>query len=410
VIDTIATVETPAVTYTIAKSDIDLAIERIKKANQRATRIGQSGYTCSFTEAEPMPVYDEIYDGSIGGFVSRGVAPLYYIEMAHFTVTGMVPKLGSWEVIALLEDDEHAGVVSRVFPGVVESDLSGVKIDAMGCDHCRKTRARTKTYVLRDQAGNLIKVGKSCLSLYTGITVSGNFDVTPLQLDDEMKELAGGWANCPDLSVPVSELLALAVGAINLHGWRSRGQQRDEGGTATADYVYEAFGRKPANHENHDRLMAASDPAKATAVLDYCRTALVFDGSEYVNNLIACTSVDLVSWKNFGLVISAVASYDRHVAKLAKAAVTANSVHVGTVGTRERFDVTVIDTRTMPGYYSGVSTLVKMVTAEGAVITWFASKGSDLEIGQTLTIAARVKKHTVYQGDKETQVTNVKQV
>jgi hypothetical protein len=400
---------TNEVTYTIAKADVDSAIDRVTKANKMAARIGQVGYSCSFTEAEPMPIYDKVFDGSTGGFLSRGITPLYYIEMVHFTITGMVPKLGDYEVIAILENDEHAGIVSRTFPGIEQSDLTSVKADGMGCDHCHTNRARSKTYVLRDQAGNLIKVGKSCLTLYTGITVSANFEVQAMGLDDEMNELVGSARSGNDLSVPTSELLALAVGAIKLHGWKSRSMQRDLGGTATADYVCASFGCKIENRENYAELMSASDTTKASAVLDYCRS-LKADGSEYINNLIGCTAADLVSWKNFALVISAVASYDRHVAKIAKEAIASASEHVGTVGTRQKFDVKIIDTRTMSGYMGGISTLVKMVTSEGNMITWFASKGCDWEIGQTMTVAARIKSHNVYQGAKETQVTNVKQV
>jgi len=407
----INTTETTAVTYYIARSDVNQAIERVDKANKRATRIGQPGYTCQFTEAAPLPVYDEVFDGSIGGFVSRRIEPLYFIEMVDFTIMGLVPRLGDWEVIALLEDDEHAGAVSRLFPGVTNVDLTSVKADSMQCDHCHTNRSRIKTFVLRDKDDNLIKVGRNCLELYTGIEVSGNFDVSAMKLSDEMDEIVSRAIGTCDLSAPVQEVLTLAVGAVKLHGWRSTATARDMGKASTGDYVRGAYGRSSKSRQAYDDLTEAADPAKVAAIIDYLGT-LEGDGSEYLNNLIACTRAPsgLVSWTNIGLVASAVASYDRFMERQAREAVVTKSEWVGTPGTRERFeDVKILDIRQLVGEWSNPD-LVKMVTTTGAVLTWFASKGTTWSVGDVVTITVRIKGHSIYQGCKETQVTHVKKM
>lgn len=403
----------PFVTHYIARSDLELALGLVKRANSRARRVGLEGYEVSFAEAEPQPVYDEVYDPNTGGFESRGLVPLYYVEMVDLTIIGSIPRIGDYEVIALLEDDEHAGIISRVFPGVPETDLSGVRVDSMECDHCHITRSRVRTYVLRDLAtGALTKVGKGCLSLYTGLTVSPSFASSSLKLSDEMDELVNNsrYASS-DLCVETEYLLTLAVGAIQLHGWRSKAKAYEEGGVSTAQLVSDCLSNSLAAATRRERFTAAADPARVAAVLRYVREDLREDGSEYVANLRACTAPDLVGYRNFGLVTSAVASYDRHVAQLAERAraerATGASEWVARPKDRITVDVEIVSTSPISGYDDRPSTVVKMVTSDGDALTWFATGVIDWDPGSQMRVRATVKGHTVFRGTKETRVTRV---
>lgn len=393
-------------TYPIAKADLHTALQRVMKANRRAARVGLDGYTVAITDAEPMPIYSE---DDPHGRISR---PIYYIEMVNFTVAGMVPTLGNHEVIAVLKADEFAGVVSHMFPGVADVDLSSVRIDSMECDHCHKTRARSKTYVLRDRkTGALSKVGSACLTLYTGITVSASFANPTSSLDDDMDELVkvGHGNPMADYCVPTRQLLTLAVGAVALHGWVSATKGRDEMKTTTADRVKAAFGRSTGAVQQYATLTAAADPSRVDAILGYVRNVLRPNGSEYVTNLLACTAADMVNWDNFNLVISAVSAYDRYVDHQIKQAAAAQSEWVGTPGSKQTFTVTVKSIRQVANRWA-VADLVKMVTAEGNLVAWFASKGTDFQVGQQITITARISEHSIFNGVKETRVTHVKAV
>lgn len=309
----IETNETPEVSYTIAKSDLELAIAKINKANRRATRIGQPGYAYGVTEADPLPIYPEIERGDNSGFDSMiKPVPLYYIEQVTITITGMIPRIGEWEVIALLENDEFAGCVSRMFPGIKDADLTSVRIDSMECDHCRKNRRRSKTYVLRDQAGSLIKVGKGCVTLYTGIFVSASFANPAMALDDDMEDLVNHRDAGGDLCALLDDVIRLAVGAVEVHGWKSRKSVMESGGTATADHVIGAFGSSILAREQRELFEAEADAERVSAIVEYVRS-LTPDGGEYRANLIACCQPTMVGWKNFGIVASAVAAYDHHL-------------------------------------------------------------------------------------------------
>lgn len=77
--------------------------------------------------------------------------------------------------------------------------------------------------------------------------------------------------------------------------------------------------------------------------------------------------------------------------------------HMGSIGLREIFTLTVTSKREMP---SG-DLLHKFKDAEGRIATWFATTDSGLEVGKTYTLRATVSDHVVFQKDRETQLTRV---
>lgn len=83
------------------------------------------------------------------------------------------------------------------------------------------------------------------------------------------------------------------------------------------------------------------------------------------------------------------------------------SHHVGTVGKRQEFTVTIkriVECETA----FGMNDLYIMVDADGNVLKWFTSAYSPMEVGKTYTIKATVKEHSEYNGKAETMVNRVK--
>ena len=397
---------TEAAIYTIALSNLDTIEKRIASANKRAAKIGQTGYTITTSPAAPLPVYPEVEDGYI--FAGPKPEPLYYVEQVQITITGLIPKLGDWDVIATLTNDPHAGVVSATFPGV-DVDLSTIRIDSTDCDHCKTNRQRKTTYVLRDQAGNLIRVGKTCLTLFTGVLVSP-FESFPRKIDAELQEMIGMYGS-GDSAFSTSQIIRLAVGAVTRHGFVSSTAARDDYTlTSTAERVRCALGRSTSDQAARAAFLASADPTRVTAIIDYARSLPADPTSEYMTNLIACCTPDLVSWKNIGIVVSVVSNYDRHIARLAKEAAQAGSTHYGTVGIRVKaVPVKVIENRYIPGYRGDSTHLVKLVTDTGAILVWM-TRFCSLEVGQQLTADFRIKEHAEFRGTRETKISNVTQI
>lgn len=82
---------------------------------------------------------------------------------------------------------------------------------------------------------------------------------------------------------------------------------------------------------------------------------------------------------------------------------------LGAEGQKITAKVKVVSTRLIDGPY-GTSQLVKMEDDNGNNLTWFNSGANRLEDGANLTITGTVKKHDMYQGQKQTALTRVKAI
>lgn len=78
--------------------------------------------------------------------------------------------------------------------------------------------------------------------------------------------------------------------------------------------------------------------------------------------------------------------------KSSQAAANADKTWIGTVGEKVTVTGTVTYTKAFDGDY-GVSTLVRIATAEGNYVSWYAKGVSELEKDATVTIAGKVKTH-----------------
>src|SRR3546814_1399750 len=83
-------------------------------------------------------------------------------------IQGNAPAYNGWEFIAKLDWDPNAGLIVRNIPGV-DSVVNRETVTEGWCDHCKTTRQRLVTYVVRNQeSGETLQVGSSCLKDFTG--------------------------------------------------------------------------------------------------------------------------------------------------------------------------------------------------------------------------------------------------
>lgn len=79
--------------------------------------------------------------------------------------------------------------------------------------------------------------------------------------------------------------------------------------------------------------------------------------------------------------------------------------YLGEIGTRQEFQLTVLDKRPLEQGYA--LELVRFTDDEGFLVIWWASKKTDLHIGTKYRLKATVRKHEVYRGTKRTVVNRV---
>jgi predicted Kef-type K+ transport protein len=83
-------------------------------------------------------------------------------------------------------------------------------------------------------------------------------------------------------------------------------------------------------------------------------------------------------------------------------------VHVGTVGERRLFDLTVLSIKSLGVGEYGESFLCSMRDALGNDVVWFTGENLALNEGDVVTARATVTKHDEFNGRRQTRVNRLK--
>jgi hypothetical protein len=401
--------------------------EAVEKLNRRAKKLGVS----------PVQVVPT------GGYESRRINVAYgewekpvWVERSFVeikVVGGEAPRLpGGWEFAAVLEPLGESCIVN--FTPILERDEDWRAAQAvagrerfsekgMYCDHCKAFRRRKEIFLLVNEEGETVWVGRQCLRDFLGHTSPENL-VARFQWFRQLQDYLGGGYPRPVPMYPTRGVLECTVCAIAIDGWRSRGKARDEGGAATADNVQFAFvgDSKEAREyratlhdyyaENESHIQARVEKA-LTWIREMDQDEA--NKSDYISNLKTACCAEEIKLKHFGLVCSLLVAYDKHIETEAdrqrrereredRAKATADSQHLGEKGERLELEAEVVMMRDVDSFY-GPSVLFKFV-ADGNVLTWFCSgRTPDVEVGDKVQVRGTVKKHDEYKGTKNTQLT-----
>lgn len=386
------------------------AIKALEKLVKKARRYGNPdiAYTVGPVRAEERRVTD--WDGR-----SRKVT----VHVHDVTVTGEAPRVGSHEFLARVELGPAGNIIDKR-PGVDDLDARFRHTDSH-CDHCGVDRDRREVFVLRDlETESLVQIGRTCLRDYLGIDdpshVAGRF-----RFLRELREWGEeGWGRAPWVH-SMEGVLALAAVAIRLFGWCSKGQAAiDDTLTPTVEYVrlglvYDVAGLSRSEREDWDRIHKAlgeEDHEVARATIAWVQS---LEGrSDYEHNLtVLFRDTALTDPKRLGLVVSAVAGYHRAQEKALRLTRErqdrAASGWVGQEGERLRGLLVTLDSqRSVGGNSFGDLVLIKLRDEAGNVLSWFTGGGTGHNTGTQFRLDGTVKRHTEYQGAKETQLTRCK--
>ncbi|MFT4284590.1 MAG: hypothetical protein QM598_07140, partial [Protaetiibacter sp.] len=187
---------------------------------------------------------------------------------------------------------------------------------------------------------------------------------------------------------------------------------------ATRDQVTAyLYGTTRADRElRHD---VAPEVAEAQQMAETIVPALLhgLEGTgDYVTNLKACLRAPYVDHRHMGIVVSAVAAYERMIGtrtrKDAEAQEKPPTRFAGTLGEKLTITGTVTRLRAIEGTfgYRPRPSMLIVVDAGETVAKMFTSAtwAWDVEQGQTLTVTGVVKAHEDYQGTKQTVLTRPK--
>lgn len=368
--------------------------EKLNKINARAERKGLAG-TLSMT-------FEEVEVSETNEFTKITETWTEY----KVNITGNAPAYNGWEFVAKLDWDPNAGLIVRSIPGV-ENAVNRETVTEGWCDHCRTTRQRLVTYVVRNQeSGETLQVGSSCLKDFTGQYTTIAFP----ELSEKDDEEGGFFGGRGEREYSPLTVLAVAWACVKLEGFKPA----SSGGSTTKGDVMTALN---PSRSKHDREWAAkiaplADEAadKAAQLLAWILSDDFFGTSDYVLNMKAVAAGKMVSARNIGLLASApqawAKSLERSLVREREASIYAASEHIGSVKERLELTVEVKAIRYLDGDY-GVKTLYTMITEDGNIVKWFSSGEDKLgeDKGARFVIRGTVKKHETWEGMKSTLLT-----
>ena len=405
-------------TFTIPVENFSEFIEKIEKLNRKAVKLGCDPVTYKNLGKKVIERTVEIDH-------EFHTTKTYKVEAFIIELDGKAPKLEGFEFIARIEylQDGKSTLFHTVPGSIYKIDERFRSLTAATCEHCNRIRRRNDTFVVREiTTGQQTQVGRQCLADFTGTNnpAKAAFQAELLGVyDDYEAEADRMWTAHFEDRLDTLEALALTSAYIGEFGWVPKSQSEFHNPTATqVSEHFSNFGDNSPKAVEFRRTMKAKaleefHQKRALEVHTWVAVELAAHAkSDYELNLVTLVNNDVCERRHLGIVCSAVAAYQRamnqKVEYAERKASMACSKHIGTVGERVKgLKVTVQFLRSFEGNF-GPTTLVKFVTEDGNLLTWFASGDRSFKVGETITIDGTVKGHAEYQTIKETQLKIVK--
>jgi hypothetical protein len=326
---------------------------------------------------------------------------VYEIQLPRIEVRvfGEAPKLNGWTLCGRFDYQAIPGAVMRA---MVPGETSPLAEDppSTRCDACGHARHRNDTFLLRHENGRYVVVGRSCLKDYLG-HVSPAHVASMAAILAEVSTLGSEDAWGSDYAAPdawtLVEVLTLAAYSVRSVGWAPSSFDERSTRSHVTFLLCPSKGKTEKERQAQLAKVSSSDAKKAANTIAWLRAEL--PNNDYMHNLCAIASVDIVTDKALGIAVSGILAYDRAMERETNrreaGARDSDSVHVGEIKGRREFT---LDVETIRHWESdwGVTTFIKMRDEAGNVLVWKASNSPDVETGDKLRIKGTVKAHDVY--------------
>lgn len=358
-----------------------------------------AAYGCEFSYKELGETFRQVRDEETG---VKHTAKFITVDVSG------TARVSDWEFIATIEHSKPINII-RSFRPEVEIPESYYTADTR-CDHCKTKRNRKDTYLIRNtNTGEFKQVGKTCLKDFTR-GLSAEVVTAYVSWFDE---LIKGEQPTPGFKpyYPVSEVLQYAVEAVRLYGYTKTYSE----GISTQDIVREQMfqqtGYEERVREDGFDVDHHGNKERVEQILTWVPS--LADEFGYNTNLKAVYHKEFCEGRDFGLICSAVAVYNREMERKARHELTRRadekSVWVGSEG--DRIELHDLSVRLLTGWDTqfGYTYLYKLTAPDGTIFTWKTGKwlGSSEEISANdrVSLKGTIKGHNEYKGIMQTELT-----
>jgi hypothetical protein len=368
--------------FTILFQNLEALSEKFEKLNQKCLKYGNE-------QLSYIP-------GDI--FTENGK------DYINIEVSGMVPVIGDYKLISVISKLEDGTNLICTIPG--EELPVQFRENQFFCDHCQTNRYRKEVVIVRDTQGKYVQLGKTCLKDYLGESLENlvnKFSYINELITEANDENFCGSGPVTITAIKYLEYVALAVRKIGYI--KSDSEDRKPTKYMALDLYYPRRDTYKLIREL-DLYVTDEDKKMASDALDYVKT--IDNSSEYYYNLKAIVSQKFNTTKHIGFLASIIPVYQKHLGIIEASKNKLVSEFVGNPKDRLISKAKVVFTKEIDGNY-GLKTLVKFVTDKGENLTWFASGSTEFKIGKEYDIKFTVKKHEMYNNEKQTMVNRVVQ-
>lgn len=394
--------------YVIPRFKMSEMEKKIKRMSSKAKRMGLEEFT--------MEVVGEELKTFTNSREQEVIVPFDVVK-----VSGEAPQVEGYKIIAMVERANGENIVTRL------DEESSVSIEYLAsidtsCNHCNNKRARKYIFVLENENGELMQVGKACLKDYSNSNYSaetiasyysgldGLFNLEELE-DEDIVQGGSGWS---EIQIPVEQILVYSMYLTDKVGYIPGSHI----GITTKTQVHHAIFepkklKKTINLPDYEELREKYKSTIEEIVAYYQG----LDGeNQYIHNLKALLKGKTVYWKHAGYLVSAYYGYLKTMEKLSseeKVRIAEGtkdeqeSEFVGEVGVRETFALTYNKTVSYDWAF-GTGYMYFFKDKNGNVFMWGTNKFLEFEKNEELEITGTIKEHKEYRGIKQTIITRCK--
>lgn len=379
----------PAVTlayYQIPEPNFAALEEKIDKLSRRSKRFKMGEITLKVVGVKPHESNE--------------------YNVLDIELNGAEPIVSGWHFVASISHDHETGNILRYTPPFTAASVDQkYRTTAAICEHCKLSRQRKDTYVVRHRDTNEEKqVGRTCLTeFFHGANphniaeyaeMLGNIGVL---MEEAINPPSSGSTMRKPLYFNLKNILIMAASVIRVNkGFVSGGQAYSNNTTSTATFVKHILWTDPSAVLQF--IPTPEDEATAIAAIEWGANVEANVGDDYLWNVRVLSTSELVTAQQIGLAVSIVGVYlrNRLVAK-------SSGGFLGTKDERLTFDAKLVAIN--PTQFSHLHIFQ---TPGGDTVKWFnKGKSLDIEIGESSTFTGTVVDHNEFKGQKATIVTRL---
>ena len=326
-------------------------------------------------------------------------------------ISGNAPVLSGWQFLAKIEHDAAGNLVKSV-AGNADAPLAWGSC-APDCDHCKVTRARATTYMVRNmEGGELRQVGSTCVGDFLGKTqrepeqLIGMFDylfdvVADFEYDPEV-DIGNGMGSAAYGVAPEVLMRAVLKLVQEDAGYLSAQKAERLGCLSTGERVRGAFwGSKPETV-----IPDAGHLALAPKVVDWLKEQREGDNL-WLRNIAVLAGRECITANDAGLFASGYVAWNRSLQVQLRQGQGACE-WIGAPGEKLTVGATLERHAAFETAF-GMKTVLTFRDEEGNALVWKTqAPPKGLIVGSHYHLCGTVKGHGEFRDEKQTEVIRVK--